>query len=75
MSIIIKPFIRDGSKRMSYLSYMQELGFNALPQRYWEPVPLVSDIDSSTKMPNLIMDNVPETEFEKKIEKKFLNSS
>ena len=73
ISIIIKPFIKDGSKRMSYLSYMQELGFNALPQRYWEPVPLVSDIDSSTKMPNLIMDNIPKSEFEDEIKEKFLN--
>ena len=52
---------------MSYLRYMQELGFSILPQRYWEPIPLVIDIDSSTKIPKLIMDNIPKSEFEDEI--------
>ncbi|MBM3711906.1 MAG: class I SAM-dependent methyltransferase [Actinobacteria bacterium] len=73
ISIIITPFIKDSGRRMVYLKFMQKLGFCALPQRYCEPVPLVSDIDSITKMPYLVMSNVPETEFEKKIEKKFLD--
>jgi len=58
---------------MSYLRYMQELGFSILPQRYCEPIPLVIDIDSSTKIPKLIMDNIPKSEFEDEIKEKFLN--
>ena len=73
ISIIIAPFIKDSRKRMVYLKFMQKLGYNALPQRYCEPVPLVADIDSSTKMPNLIMDNIPKSEFEDEIKEKFLN--
>lgn len=73
ISIIITPFIKDSNKRLSYLRFMQKLGFSALPQRYWEPVPLVESIDSITKIPTLIMNDIPESEFEKVIERKFLN--
>lgn len=53
---ILYPFIQDGPKRMLYLGLLQRHGMSAIPVRYWEPIPLVDDLDRITKQPHLLLD-------------------
>lgn len=69
VSKILKPMIIDSPKRMIYLDVMQSNGYNALPERYWEPIPLVADIDKNTVKPRLVIDELSETEIHRDIEK------
>lgn len=69
ISEALGPMIQDGPKRMMFLDVMQKHGFHAVPNRYWEPVPLVSDIDRITRTPTLIMDDIHGSGIEIEIEK------
>lgn len=48
LSKLLSPFIIDSPKRLAYLGLMQNYGVQAAPERYWEPIPQVSDIDKAT---------------------------
>lgn len=48
------PFAKESGKRIEYLRYLQSCGLSALPDRYFEPVPRVDDVDRATLVPQLI---------------------
>lgn len=56
------PFTSDGKKRINYLRYMQSLGLSAVPNRYFEPIPAVVDVDTATTMIGHIAADPGETE-------------
>ncbi len=51
---VLRPFTMESGKRMEYLRYLQSRGLSALPDRYFEPVPRVEDIERVTASPSLI---------------------
>lgn len=55
------PFTKDSGKRIEYLRYLQSCGLSALPDRYFEPVPRVDDVDMITAKPMLIASDPGET--------------
>ena len=61
MASCLLPFTKDSSKRIEYLHYLQSCGLSALPNRYFEPVPCVDDVDMATTVPKLIAADPGET--------------
>lgn len=56
---ILKPFTKDSKKRIKFLGFMQNNGISAIPNRYWEPIPTIIDIDKATKKISLITNKLP----------------
>lgn len=55
-------FCVDGKRRMLYLRFLQERGVGVVPQRYFEPLPLVTDVERITRSPRLIAKDPGESE-------------
>ncbi|MBU1425706.1 MAG: class I SAM-dependent methyltransferase [Gammaproteobacteria bacterium] len=58
---VLLPFTKESGMRIEYLRYLQSCGLSALPDRYFEPVPRVDDVDRATVTPVLIADDPGET--------------
>ncbi len=58
-SVFLMPFLLDGNKRMEYLRYLQSRGVSAVPNRYFEPIPTVNEVDLATHDINLIVNSMP----------------
>lgn len=58
---VLLPFTKESGKRIEYLRYLQSCGLSALPDRYFEPVPRVDDVDRATAIPVLIAADPGET--------------
>jgi hypothetical protein len=58
-SVILLPFLQDGSKRLDYLRYLQSRGVSAVPNRYFEPIPTVTEVDIATRDVAMIANSMP----------------
>lgn len=68
IALVVRIFLIDGPKRVSYLEYLQSKGVSILPNRYFEPVPEISDIRKRVAGAPLLIEDWSDTEFDHEVE-------
>lgn len=68
IALAARIFLIDGSKRVAYLEYWQGKGVAILPNRYFEPIPEISEVRRRVAGAPLLIDDWSDTEFDREVE-------
>ena len=68
IALAARIFLIDGSKRVSYLEYWQGKGVSILPNRYFEPIPEISEVRKLLAHGPLLIDDWSDTDFDRDVE-------